>query len=147
MLQFCDKGTLPSGDSVAMVGSRRYPKEERFQKRKVRIVLQFYDKGGCYQDVPLQGRGRARHPLHPTDSGVKSARHLFFTSQPTVTSVTSDGQWRKVGKTPFFTSHPTSVTSGGQWRQVGKTPFFHLPPADSNVKILTLTDLNGEGAS
>ena len=44
------------------------------------------------------------HPLHPTDSGVKSARHLFSTSHPT--SVTSDGQWRKVGKTPFF-SPPT----------------------------------------
>ena len=54
--------------------------------------------------------------LHPTDSGVKSARHLFSTS------------------------HPTSVTSDGQWRKVGKTPFFHLPPADSNVKILKLTD-------
>ena len=66
------------------------------------------------------------HPLHPTDSGVKSARHLFSTSHPT--SVTSDGQWRKVGKTPFFHHPPNRYI-----RYI--RPFFSVPSGPNYEKF------------
>ena len=75
-------------------------------------------EGGGGEGVEVEGEAEGEAAGEANGGGVKSARHLFFTSHPKV----------------------TSVTSGGQWRKVFKTPFFHLPPADSNVKILTLTD-------
>ena len=37
-----------------------------------------------------------------------------------------------------FTRTVTSVTSDGQWRKVGKTPFFHLPP-DRYIRYIQRT--------
>ena len=48
------------------------------------------------------------------------------------------------GGHPGAQAGPLHPTDSGV-NKVGKTPFFHLPPADSNVKILKVTYLLYEG--